>query len=128
MTEIKDRVETTVSGTVARVFFYNGGMAVDVEVQNPKLQYPDRYTVWNIANTLVSAGDRIKVKGVYSDKCETFTKKDGSTGYGIKRSLNFPEILEQVHGVAPTHPSVAPVTAEAGQVTALFPNDSEAPF
>lgn len=92
----KDREEITVTGTITRVFFYKETfMGANLEVMREKSNYPDKYTIWEVKNRILSVGDRVKVRGVYSDRAKSYEKKDGSTGYNVERSINFPEFLKQ---------------------------------
>lgn len=91
MSDIKDGVYVSVSGTVARVFNTTNGAAIEVHVQTERMKYADRYTVWGLGDD-VTEGDRVEVKGWLDTRVEEFQKRDGSTGHGVKRSVNAPKL------------------------------------
>lgn len=93
MSGIKDGVWAAVSGTVGRVFHTKNGAAIEVHVQDERMKYPDRVTVWGCGDQ-VAEGDRVEVRGWFSAQVESFTKRDGSTGYGVKRAVNAPKLVQ----------------------------------
>ena len=90
---IKDGVYASVSGTVARVFQTKNGAAIEVHVKDDRNQYPDRYTVWGLGDE-VAEGDRIEARGWLVTLPDTFTKRDGTEGHGVKRMLNAPKLTK----------------------------------
>jgi hypothetical protein len=95
MTEIKDGVYAAVSGTVGRVFHTKNGAAIEVHVQTERMRYPDRYTVWGLGDQ-VAQGDRVEVRGWLETSVEEYPKRDGSTGHGVKRTVNAPKLAAHV--------------------------------
>lgn len=93
MTDIKNQKYISIGGTVGRVFQYSKGAAFELHYQDDKMQYPDRITVWGEGDK-VAEGDRVEVHGYYSDGPETFTKRDGTEGHGVKRAINGPKIAK----------------------------------
>ena len=127
MSEIRDGIYGHVAGTVSSVFMYKDGMAITVDVKNPVKENPDKVTAWGISGTIVSEGDRVKVKGWLSAVASTFEKRDGSTGYGVKVSLNKPQIIE--HERLPGAQPPAPAAVSAVPAAELFlPADDDSPF
>lgn len=91
MTEIKDGCYVAVSGTVARVFQTKNGAALELHVQTERMKYPDRFTVWGLGDQ-VSQGDRVEIRGWLETQPESFTKRDGTEGHGVKRTINAPKL------------------------------------
>jgi len=91
MAEIRDGVFAFVSGTVRRTFMTKSGEAFELEVKREGLEYPDRVTVWGCGG--VGEGDRVTVKGYYSDRREKYHDQQGNEKIGFKRALNKPEIV-----------------------------------
>lgn len=98
MDSIKDGMYIHVGGTVVNVFHAKTGMAVVLEVTNENRKYPDKLTVWGINNTIVSKGDRMKVKGWLS---WTRDVRDDKVYFNV--AVNKPEVLahERLTGSAP---------------------------
>lgn len=94
MSEIKDGAYVAVGGKVARVFQYQGKTGVEVHVQDDRMKYPDRYTAFDVTEQ-VTEGDRVEVRGWLSTQVEEFQKRDGSTGHGVKRSINAPKVTKR---------------------------------
>ena len=116
MSEIKDGIYGHVAGSVSKVFMYRDGMAITIDVKSPKKEFADKVTAWGIAGTIVSEGDRVKVKGWLSFTPTTYTKRDGTEGHGVNVALNKPEIIE--HERLPGAKVAAPaVTAPVGDDT-----------
>ena len=101
-TDTTDAIQVT--GTVKRTFGYKGGTGVALEVQNPKSRYPDEFTIWSELD--VAQGDRITVRGQYSDKIDSYQAPSGPKTI-IRRSLN-DAILVARHDAAPAEASPPP--------------------
>lgn len=86
---ISDGVYGYVSGTVGRSFTTKNGRAFELEVKDPKQQYPDKWTIWG--DLPVQEGDRASVKGWLGISKETY-EKDGQTKTAIRRAVNKPEL------------------------------------
>jgi len=110
MSEIKDGIYGHVAGSVSKVFMYRDGMAITIDVKNPKKEFADKVTAWGISGTIVSEGDRVKVKGWLSATPATWEKKDVSTGYGVNVALNKPEVIEHERLPGAQAAEVAPVS------------------
>lgn len=91
--EIKNGAYVSIGGKVGRVFSTKNGAAIEVHVQDEKQQYPDRYTVWGLGDQ-VAEGDRVEVHGWLSTSPESFTKRDGSEGHGVRRAVNAPKLAK----------------------------------
>lgn len=91
MTGIKNGAYVAVGGTVGRIFQTKNGPAIEVHVQDERQKYPDRYTVWGLGDQ-VAEGDRVEVRGWLSTAPETFQKRDGTEGHGVKRTVNAPTL------------------------------------
>lgn len=91
--QIKQGVYVAVGGKVGRVFQTKNGAAIEVHVQDERMKYPDRYTVWGLGDQ-VSEGDVVEVRGWLSTQVEEFQKRDGSTGHGVKRQVNAPTLAK----------------------------------
>ncbi|GAB2519678.1 hypothetical protein [Paramicrobacterium agarici] len=104
MTEIKDGVYASVSGTVARTFETKNGAACEVHVQDERQKFPDRYTAWGLGDQ-VAEGDRVEVRGWLVTLPDTFTKRDGSEGHGVKRMVNAPKLAKHEPAQAQPEPS-----------------------
>lgn len=98
MDSIKDGMYIHVGGTVVNVFHAKTGMAVVLEIKNENRKYPDKLTVWGINNTLVSNGDRMKIKGWLS---WTRDVRDDKVYFNV--AVNKPEVLahERLTGATP---------------------------
>lgn len=94
MSDIKNAKYISVGGKVGKVFQYAKGTAIELHYQDDKMQYPERITVWGLGDQ-VAEGDRVEIHGYYSDQVEEFTKKDGTTGHGVKRSINGPKLAKR---------------------------------
>lgn len=119
MAEIKDGFYGFIGGTVSRVFPSKNGMSATIEIRNERSEYPDRVTVWGIADNF-SEGDRVKVKGWVSFRSKTWEKQDGSTGYGVDVSINSGEVLE--------HETTAAALAAVGAVEVPGWGSDDTPF
>jgi hypothetical protein len=109
---IKPGVYAAVSGTVARVFHYGDQKTgIEIHVKTERMKYPDRYTAFDIRDQ-VAEGDTVEVRGWLETQVEEFTKRDGSTGHGVKRTVNAPKLEKH-----------EPATQAAG-----WGADSEEPF
>lgn len=98
MSDIKDGVYASVSGTVSRVFTYSGGKTgVEIHVKGERSKYPDRYTAFDVSDE-VAEGDRVEIRGWLSTQVEEFQKRDGSTGHGVKRAINAPRVAKWESG------------------------------
>lgn len=124
MTEIKDGAYGFVSGTVGRSFTTKNGRAFELEVKDPKQQYPDKWTIWG--DLVVAEGDRASIKGWLSISRETY-EKDGQTKVAIRRAVNKPELAAHEQGQRSAYaPQQAPVQQDtwAGGGN----NDADTPF
>lgn len=84
MSEIKDGIYGSVSGTVGRVGQAKNGPYAVVEVARDGAKYPDRVTCWGLE---ASTGDRVSVKGWLSWRRE---ERDGKVYLNV--SLNSPKV------------------------------------
>jgi hypothetical protein len=92
---IKVGCYAAVGGKVARVFTYGDGKTgVEVHVQDERMKYPDRYTAFGVTDE-VAEGDLVEVRGWLSSQSEKFTKRDGTEGYGVKRTINAPKLAKR---------------------------------
>ena len=91
--EIRDGAYVAVGGKVARVFQTKNGAALELHVQTERMKYPDRYTVWGCGDE-VAEGDRVEIRGWLETQPETFTKRDGTEGHGVKRTINAPKLTK----------------------------------
>lgn len=93
MSEIKDGCYGAIGGKVARVFQTKNGAAIEVHVQTERMKYPDRYTVWGLGDEVVE-GDRVEVRGWVETQPEEYTKRDGTVGHGVRRTVNAPKLAK----------------------------------
>lgn len=93
MSELKDGVYASVTGKVGRVFHTKNGAAIEVHVQTERMKYADRFTVWGLGDQ-VAEGDRVEVRGWLETQVESFTKRDGTEGHGVKRTVNAPKLAK----------------------------------
>lgn len=91
--EIKDGAYVAVGGKVARIFQTKNGAALELHVQTERMKYPDRYTVWGCGDEC-SEGDRVEIRGWLDTQPESFTKRDGTEGHGVKRTINAPKLTK----------------------------------
>lgn len=91
--EIKQRAYVSIGGKVARVFSTKNGPAIEVHVTEEGQQYPDRYTVWGLGDQ-VAEGDMVEVHGFLRTQVEKLTKRDGTEGHGVKRTVNNPKLAK----------------------------------
>jgi hypothetical protein len=92
MTDIKDGIYGTVSGTVGRSGTAKNGPYAVVEVQRDGSLYPDRVTCWGLE---ALEGDRMSVKGWLSWRKN---ERDGKTFFDV--SLNKPVVEKHEKGGA----------------------------
>ncbi|WP_404474805.1 hypothetical protein [Microbacterium aerolatum] len=111
--EIKQGVYVSVGGKVGRVFTYQGDKTgVEIHVQDERMRYPDRYTAFDVKQA-VAEGDLVEVHGWLSTQVEEYTKKDGTTGHGVKRIVNAPKIAK--------HEPAAPAPVDDAWATETAP-------
>lgn len=113
MSSIKTGVYVSVGGKVARVFQYGDGKTgVEIHVQDERMRYPDRYTAFDVKDP-VTEGDMVEVHGWLSTQVEEYTKKDGTTGHGVKRIVNAPKVAK--------HEPAAPAPVDDAWATETAP-------
>ncbi len=93
MTDIKQGAYASIGGKVARVFPTKNGDAIEVHVHEEGARYPDRYTVWGLGDQ-VAVDDMVEVRGWLKTVPETFQKRDGTEGHGVKRTINAPKLAK----------------------------------
>jgi hypothetical protein len=72
----EDKFDGRIEGVVVRLFNFSGGTGVDVEYKtNPKLNYPEKVTVWDKGTPPVKQGDRVQVTGEISVMAEVYNEK-----------------------------------------------------
>lgn len=111
-----------VSGTVDRIFFDGRGVSV-VEVSTIKGEVRKTYwTCWFDEAPVVQLGDTVKVSGLFGDKIEDYTDKQGVDRRKVVRSLNKAKLETEKK----TQPKPPPVTnTDWGSVVA---ESEDAPF
>ena len=92
--EIRDGAYVAVGGKVGRVFQTKNGAALELHVQTERMRYPDRYTVWGCGDECAE-GDRVEIRGWLDTQPESFTKRDGTEGHGVKRTINAPKLTKR---------------------------------
>ena len=94
MSNIKSGVYASIGGTVGKVFQYSGNKTgIEVHVQTERMKHADRYTVWDLQDQ-VAEGDAVEVHGWLTTAPETYQKRDGSEGHGVKRTINAPKLAK----------------------------------
>lgn len=91
-----------VKGTITRVFYEGKGLEVS-ETYNTKAgdSVTKRYTVWLNQPTVLSEGNVVTVKGLYSAEIDNWTNQDGTPklnrdgqpGQSIKVAINNPQVI-----------------------------------
>jgi hypothetical protein len=93
-----------VKGKIGRIFYENKGLEI-VETYTTKAgkEVNAYFTVWLKTPTMLSVGDQVKVKGLYSHEISEWDS-EGETKRKVKVSINSPLVTaEEAIPFTPTH-------------------------
>lgn len=92
-----------VKGKIGRIFYENKGLEI-VETYTTKAgkEVNAYFTVWLKTPSVLSVGDEVKVKGLYSHEISEWDN-EGETKRKVKVSINSPLVTSVTEGFAPTH-------------------------
>jgi hypothetical protein len=107
---IEDNTQARIGGTVT--YKNDKGTLFKMESLLPGNQYPERTTVWGLAER-VNVGDRVLVSGVITSRKGKYMKQDVEI-LTVEVSLNKPEIIEIESAGAPAEPDSWGAVAPAG--------------
>jgi hypothetical protein len=92
-----------VKGKIGRIFYENKGLEIVETYTNKAGKEVNAYfTVWLKTPTMLSVGEEVKVKGLYSHEISEWDS-DGETKRKVKVSINNPLVTAVEPGFAPTH-------------------------
>jgi hypothetical protein len=114
MPELNDGAYIYVTGTATDVFMGKSGLAVELTTHDSYSNTDDVYKVWGINGSIVSKGDKLKVKGWLKFNRES---EKGPAYVSISK----PTILEHL-------PSVAVDAGVPSNTNTFPPVNEDAPF
>jgi hypothetical protein len=92
-----------VKGKISRIFYENKGLEIIETYTNKAGKEVNAYfTVWLKTPTILSVGDEVKVRGLYSHEISEWDN-EGETKRKVKVSINNPLVTASSEGFAPTH-------------------------
>lgn len=92
-----------IKGKISRIFYENKGLEI-VETYTTKAgkEVNAYFTVWLKTPTMLSVGEEVRVKGLYSHEISEWDS-EGETKRKVKVSINSPLVTAVSEGFAPTH-------------------------
>jgi hypothetical protein len=113
---------------VERVFWEGKGAAVAERFTVQGQERTRRWSLFFDAPHNLREGQIVSVKGLFSDKPETYTRKDGGTGVTSNLTINKPELIGVAEPEPPAKVNEAAINQVWPTVTPGGATDEPAPF